>query len=812
MNWLESDANTSKEIWKVIHADPHKAETQTLSPLISHNPQRVILLLCAWLVLMPGSASGEERENPVTELELPEVEVIGTTPLPALGTPLEKVPANVRSLTAEEFEDQNPTDLSEMLFRNVPSIHLNAAQNNPFQNDITYRGFLASPLLGSAIGLSVYLDGARFNEGFGDTVNWDLIPQSAISSIDLIPGSNPLFGLNTLGGALAVRTKSGFAFQGTEVEASGGSFGRWAVEAEHGGYRDKVDWYLTFNALDEDGWRVESPSEIRQLFGKLGWENDTTDLDLSYIFADNALTGNGVAPESLLARDREAVHTFPDDTENRMHFINLRASHWIGESLLVAGNAFYRDYERATLNGDAEVVCADEATDATIFSDPQGERPLHLGLCEGPAAPFFDAEGNPGLGELEGEVEGEDRTTQTETDTWGIALQLTHEGKFFGRGNTATLGFSYDRSRTDFRQEEAESEIFERGLSRGTQRTAPFEIAVDIDTTQENWGFYVTDTVDITEQLALTFAGRYQMTDIEIRDQTGAEENTDLNGKHDFDRFNPAVGITYSYSKALNLFGGYSEGFRAPTPAELTCADPGDPCNLPNAFLADPPLDPVIGRTWEAGARGELPWGEKSRWSVAYFRTTLKDDLVFSATETGGAGFFTNAEETRRQGVEFGLLGRAGPVDWFTGYSFIAATYESAETLASVVDPGGIAVEEGDCLPGIPEHNLKLGLEWAATGYFWLGGNLVYASDQFLRGDDSNEFDTVDDYVVVNLHTRVAFGKHAELWARVDNVFDADYETGGIRNFNAFADPIDEERFLAPGAPRAGWVGVKLRF
>jgi iron complex outermembrane recepter protein len=124
--------------------------------------EHVILLLCAWLMLMPGSASGEERENPVTELELPEVEVIGTTPLPALGTPLEKVPANVRSLTAEEFEDQNPTDLSEMLLRNVPSIHLNAAQNNPFQNDITYRGFLASPLLGSAIGLSVYLDGARF--------------------------------------------------------------------------------------------------------------------------------------------------------------------------------------------------------------------------------------------------------------------------------------------------------------------------------------------------------------------------------------------------------------------------------------------------------------------------------------------------------------------------------------------------------------------------------------------------------------------------------------------------------------------------
>jgi iron complex outermembrane recepter protein len=764
------------------------------------------------LILLPAAGTAEEQDNPVTELELPTVEVIGTTPLPALGTPLEKVPANVRSITAEEIEAQNPTDLSEMLYRNIPSIHLNAVQNNPFQNDISYRGFLASPLLGSAIGLSVYVDGARFNEGFGDTVNWDLIPQSAISGIDLIPGSNPLFGLNTLGGALAVRTKSGFAFEGTEVEASGGSFGRWAVEAEHGGHWNQLDWYLTFNALDEDGWRVESPSEVRQLFGKVGWEDDTTDLDLSYIFADNALTGNGFAPESLLARDREAVHTFPDNTDNRMHFVNIRASHWFGENLLLAGNAYYRNYKRMTLNGDAEVVCIDDATNAAMFADTEGERPLHLGLCEGPAGAFFDANGIPGLGELEREVEGEDRTTLTKTDTWGIALQLTHEGKVFGYGNSLTIGFSYDRSRTDFNQQEAESEIFVQGLSRGTLRTGLFETEVDIATTQKNWGFYFTDTFDITEQLALTFSGRYQMTDITIRDQTGEEDNADLNGEHDFDRFNPAVGFTYRYSEALNFFGGYSESFRAPTPAELTCADPDDPCNLPNAFVADPPLDPIIGRTWEAGLRGMLPWGEKGRWSLAYFRTTLEDDLVFSVTETGGAGFFTNAEETRRQGMEAWVMGCFGPVDWFTGYSYIEATYESEETLASVVDPNGIAVEEGDRLPGIPRHNLKFGLDWAVTSAFSLGGNLVYASNQFLRGDDGNTLDTVDDYVVVNLHTRVEIGKHVELWGRVDNVFDTDYETGGVRNFNAFADPIAEERFLAPGAPRAGWVGVKLRF
>ncbi len=782
----------------------------------SCNCRHAVLLvpfsLFGWLVLISQGVAGEEQRNPATRIELPTIEVIGTTPLPGLGMPINKVPSNVGSLTAKEIEDQNLTELSELLFRNIPGVHLSPAQNNSFQNDISYRGFLASPLLGSAIGLSVYVDGARFNEGFGDTVNWDLIPQSAISSIDLIPGSNPLFGLNTLGGALAIRTKSGFAFQGTEIEASGGSFGRWAVEAEHGGNWKELDWYLTVNALDEDGWREESPSEIRQVFGKLGWETATTDLDLNYIFADNELTGNGFAPESLLAQDREAVYTFPDDTNNRMHFVNLRASHWFGQNLLLAGNAFYRNYRRETLNGDAEIACVDDATDSAIFTDPEAEQPLHLGLCEGSAADFFDEDGNVGAGELEREVEGEDRTTKTDTDTGGISLQSTFDARWFGHGNSLTIGFSYDRSDTDFRQDEAEAELFEQGLSRGTQRIGDLATEVDINSTQDNWGIYLTDTFDITEQLGLTFSGRYQITEIEIEDRTGEEENADLNGHHDFNRFNPAVGMTYAFSQALNLFGGYSESFRAPTPAELTCADPEDPCNLPNSFIADPPLDPIVGRTWEAGARGTLPLAASPRFSLAYFRTTLDDDLVFSVTETGGAGFFTNAEETRREGMEASLMGQWGPVDWFTGYSFIEATYESAETLASVVDADGIEVEEGDRIPGIPRHNFKFGLDWAVTDFLSLGGNLIYASEQFLRGDDGNEFDTVDDYVVMNLHTKIAVGKHAELWARVDNVFDTDYEAGGTRNFNGFADPIAVERFLASGAPRAGWVGVKLRF
>ena len=76
---------------------------------------------------------------------------------------------------------------------------------------------------------------------------------------------------------------------------------------------------------------------------------------------------------------------------------------------------------------------------------------------------------------------------------------------------------------------------------------------MDVATRQDNWGIYLTDTFDVTEALALTFSGRYQITEVEIRDQTGDPENADLNGNHHFDRFNPAGGVTYSIFEDLKL-------------------------------------------------------------------------------------------------------------------------------------------------------------------------------------------------------------------------------------------------------------------
>ena len=232
---------------------------------------------------------------------LPPVEIIASTPLPGMGQPRNEIAAPVQSASSRDVERSGALDLGDFMNRRLGSVHVNEMQGNPFQMDVSYRGYTASPLLGTPQGLSVYMDGVRMNQPFGDVVSWDLIPRSAIASMTLMPGSNPLFGLNTLGGALSVQTKDGSDDPGTTLQATWGSNARRSVEFEHGGANAQgLDWYLNANLFREEGWRQDSPSDVRQVFSKLGWHDGATGLKLTLAHADNQLSGNGLQEQRLL--------------------------------------------------------------------------------------------------------------------------------------------------------------------------------------------------------------------------------------------------------------------------------------------------------------------------------------------------------------------------------------------------------------------------------------------------------------------------------------------------------------------------------
>jgi outer membrane receptor protein involved in Fe transport len=257
-------------------------------------------------------------------------------------------------------------------------------------------------------------------------------------------------------------------------------------------------------------------------------------------------------------------------------------------------------------------------------------------------------------------------------------------------------------------------------------------------------GLFATDTLSISDRLAVTLSGRENRTRTKIRDETG--ENPDLDGDHGFSRFNPAAGATYQFSNALNFYGGYSESTRAPTPVELTCADEDAPCKLPNQFLADPPLKQVVAKSWEGGFRGRLGEvsGDRVDWHVGLFRTTNVDDILFQATggSSSNEGFFANVGKTRRQGLEASLAGAAFAkrLHWHANYTYLDATYRTSFTENSANHPdadddGLIEVQSGDHIPGLPRHSFKVGGDLALTKQLSIGGDVIASSGQYLRND-----------------------------------------------------------------------------
>jgi outer membrane receptor protein involved in Fe transport len=754
---------------------------------------------------------------------LPTVEVVAPTPVPGLEVPRDRLPANVQILRSRELHDAEPLNVPDVMRLRLPSVNLNEIQGNPYQPDVSFRGFTASPLLGTPQGLSVFQDGVRINEPFGDVVNWDLIPMQAIDSMVLVPGSNPLFGLNTLGGALSLRTKSGDRNPGGEVELSAGSYGRRVAEFGYGRrFAQDMHLFASGTWFDEDGWRDHSPSKVKQLFAKTGRRASSYEWDVALTAADTDLIGNGLTPQSFFDRRREAIFTLPDRTRNQLGMLSFNGSYYLSDAARLSTTLYYRDVKTRTLNGD-----------------------VNDGFEEGPNDGATGAGGGTGL---DSRTAANNRTS-TRQHAYGGALQWS-----VAKGDHQfALGAAADFSRSKFEQStalgtfdaaraviEADAEDLENALE-GRTRTA---------------SMFATDTWSLRPDLHLTLSGRYNNTKVTLRD--AGPSAPALDGEHRFSKLNPAAGLAYQASRALTLYAGFNQGNRAPTPIELGCADPARPCTLPNALAADPPLKQVVARTFELGARGRL--AGDVRWNAGVFQTTNTDDILFVGTTTS-AGFFTNFGKTRRRGVELGLAGSAAGLQWNAAYSFVRASFESGACIVSEnnssrgtasacspADPGSpgtflgddlIAVRPGDRIPGIPEHSVKLALGYPIAERLQIGADLVAFSSQYVRGNENNRHQpgTAQDrngetrtflgpgkaggYALVNLRARYNLLQGWELFARINNLFDRRYATAGALAENPFdsagrlqtnSEDWTRDTFFAPGAPRAGWIGVRYRF
>jgi outer membrane receptor protein involved in Fe transport len=801
-----------------------------------------------------------------------EIQVIGITPGAFAGQLLNKVPHAVFSATADDLATSQALDLSDFLNNRQSSVNINSAQNNPLQPDVQFRGFTASPLLGLPQGLSVYQNGVRINEPLGDAVNWDLLPESAVQRMELVSGSNPVFGLNTLGGALSLTMKNGFTFEGQQAEILGGSWGRITGSVESGGNDGQWGYYVNLSHFQEDGWRQLSESDASNFFGTLSWRaGERAGLDLSYQQGDSELIGNGALPVGLLNLQRAAVFTAPDITANDMKMLDLSARFSVSGTLELSGNAFWRDNRTTSFNGDGSEfeICAFAGGALALFEEAddiedalEDELDIELdGICEGSDASirsYADLEElieqraaeaglDPDAFEPENvfdELSGTgvladaaiNNLSRRDQQSRGLQGQVQITEELFARPNQFVAGYSWFRGVSDFA---AVLELANldpvtrstRGLGTGTFLDSA---ATDIATRSETWSLYFSDTLDLSPALALTFAGRFNETDITLRDRSGVRP--ELNGDHRFARFNPALGLAWNPSATMTVYGSLSEANRVPTPIELACNegvfelarvfaeavgdDPGDidfECRLPNAFLADPPLDDVVTTTAELGMRGKVAGMD---YQLGLFRARNRDDILFQTTGRS-TGLFANVDETRRQGVEANLSGTTRQLDWYAALTYVRATFEDDFMVLSPNHPnadvaGELQVEKGDRLPGLPEGIVKLGGDYHVTTNLSVGVEAVYNSSQVIRGDEANELDEIAGFTLVNLRASYMLGGNFSLFARVTNLFGENYENFGLLG----EDPgevlpalVDKRPlFLGAGAPRAAWVGMKLRF
>jgi outer membrane receptor protein involved in Fe transport len=757
--------------------------------------------LVASLFAVSGSTYAE---NKAEVLELGTVEVVSTTPLQALGTPVSEVPANVQVATSKEIDQQNPLNLGEFLDNNLGSVNTSNGIGNPYQMDVSYRGFTASPVMGSAVGMSVYFDGVRFNEPFGDIVNWDLIPSNAISSINLIPGSNPLFGLNTLGGALAVNTKSGSTSPGVSATLTGGSWGRRAFQFEAGG-EDKesgLDYFVAGNIFHEDGWRDHSSSDVRQIFSKVGWHNDKTDLDLSLALADNEMEGTQSLPLSMWGNTKQA-YTYPDSIKNKLAMISLKGTHFLSDDKLVAGNVYYRMSNARSFNSNAQCNGAqDQGINGCPSASVNGTPTADVGL-----------------------IDSQNLMSTTYQDGYGGSLQFSLLNDLIGHHNNFTVGASADWSRVSFNQDGYDAYL-QNYQTITTDPSAPSTTQVRLKTRSDYYGLYATDNFAFNDQLNMTLSGRYNVAKVNLSGfsydpalaslPTPLDPRGDLNGNHEYKRFNPAIGFNYNPTKSLGFYGGYNEGMRAPTPIELSCADEKRPCSLPAGFNSDPDLKMVVAKTWEGGVRGKLT--EDLNWNIGLYDTRTENDIQFIASSFSQIqGYFQNVGQTERKGIEVGVHGRADKLTFAANYGFVDATYQTPFDLNSQANTsqdinGVIHVNKGNRIPGIARQTLKLRSTYEVTPEWNVGGNLLVAAGQYAHGDENNQDANgkVPGYAVMNLDTSYKLNANWILFAKVNNLFDKEYVTYGQLGQNIYTG--QDEQFRTPAAPRAGWVGVTYQF
>jgi iron complex outermembrane receptor protein len=740
---------------------------------------------------------------------LPEVVVVGSTPLVASDLSRDRVPQTTRVLDAGDINRSGIPTLTGAILDNVASATVNDTEGNAFQPDILFRGFTASPVAGTPQGLAVYVNGARFNDAFGDTVNWDLIPPAAIESVNL-EAANPVFGLNALGGSISIRLKNGFTTQTENVTAYGGSYGRASAILEFGQQYGDFAIYATGDATHDNGFRQTSTSDLYRLYTDLGWRSGGGELHLDITAAHDTLGNPGATPEQALDANISNIFTAPNTVSNTYLGFNLNGSQKLGAATAFQALAYFQTLNQVIPNG------------TTVEVAPCGNGLL----CNEDGPVVTTDNGQPVTDFLNGGPYSGRSVQQLNSHAYGAAAQVTDAMPVGGSPNHLVGGVSFDGSDSIFAGA-AEIGGFNpytrEFVGPGVVQDQPSEGVNPVRVKSETrfYAVFASDVLTVAPNLDLTLAGRFNDAQVNLEDERGGP----VNGDHTYNRFNPSAGLTYRLTSLLQFYGNYAQTNRAPTPQELSCASAATPCSLLNFFVGDPNLNQVVAHTYEVGMRGHTETTATAQWSwnLDAYHTQDTNDIIYETTVYNpNLAFYTNAGRTLRRGIEANLRYDRPQLHVKLGYAYTDATFQTPlllNTNSPAADANGNQqVLPGARIPGIPLHRGTLVVDYQVTGRFSVGGSAQAQSGVYRFGDEANLTQPVGGYAFVDLNAAFRAGDRVTLFVTVNNVFDKRYYTYG--SFGPVGDVpwpnvpggVTDPRTASPGTPITAYGGVRLTF
>jgi iron complex outermembrane receptor protein len=644
-------------------------------------------------------------------------EKIVTSPVVVTATRVEQnsfdLPVAIDVVEKKDIQDgQLQMTLSESLIR-VPGVTAQNRNNQAQDPQISTRGFGSRSAFGVR-GVRVYVDGIPLTmpDGQGQPGVVDL---SAIKSIEVMRGPfSALYG-NSSGGVIQLLTEDAPKIPEIGATVMFGSYDTKRQIIEAAGIADGVEYMLNASNFETEGYRAHNSGQKQQATAKFKF-NITEDTKLTTLvnwFDQKAQDPLGLTREVAFSNPKSA-----------------------GVGAVESNTRVYRSHAQVGFNLEHSFSKNNAINLMTYVGNRENEQYLSL-----PSSPPVNANG---------------RASEISRDFWGADVRWDNKGNVLNRPYNFSLGLTYGKS------DDTRMDI---NADNGVKRVlgTPFSLNREEGNISTNFDQYAQGKLSLLDNLDLHAGARHTKVKLEVKDALITGTNPDNSGNVEYQKTTPVMGAVWKVTPTFNLYANYGKGFETPTFIEAAYN------STVSSATPNLNLKPSESRNYELGAKAFL--GNNTQANLTLYKVTTDDELVVQGS-SGGRTVYTNANKTKRSGVEFSINSElANNISLYAAYTLLNAKFDS--------DFGAIA--SGNKIPGTYKTQLYGEVAWK---YDPLGFSAAFEGRHNSKAyvNDTNT-DVAPSYTIFNL--RAGFTQKLANWRfseylRIENMFDKEY-IGSVR-------------------------------